>query len=218
MQSYGLWILIFIPYHLSRLWVELISVQFSGWGKYFVQIWLRPPTSYLNASLSLAFPMPLATSRLKSTEYAVMPFNRWMTIPKFWPKRYRYFFSWTKFSETETNTFFRDQIFGNQNRDFLPETKFSQTDTETLQKLAKVSRPRPKPRLLNILDNFWRDLLQIFSSFSFPVFLLLQRKDILLLRIFSLFFFPSGMERPCQRSSLCFLPYKRWERKKSEFK
>ena len=74
-QSYGLWILIFIPYHLSWLWVDLISVQFSGWGKYFVQIWLRPPTSYLNASLSLAFPMPLATSRLKSTESAVLPFN-----------------------------------------------------------------------------------------------------------------------------------------------
>ena len=61
----------------------------------------------------------------------------------------------------------RDPIFQNQKRDFFPQTKFSKTDTETVQKLAKVSRPRLKLGLLNILDKFWRDLLQIVSSFSF---------------------------------------------------
>ena len=74
-------------------------------------------------------------------------------------------------TETDTETFFRYQTFLNQY--FFPrlkspkpkpllfsEIKFSETDTETLQKLAKVSRPRPKLRLLNIFYifyNFWTD-------------------------------------------------------------
>ena len=37
--------------------------------------------------------------------------NHWMTIPKSWPKPIPRLFSDTKFSETETKTFFRDQIF-----------------------------------------------------------------------------------------------------------
>ena len=52
--------------------------------------------------------------------------------------RDRDFFSETKFSETETETFFRDQICRNRNQDFFSETKFS----ETLKKLAKLSKPR----------------------------------------------------------------------------
>ena len=44
------------------------------------------------------------------------------------------------FSETETEIFFRDQFFRNWNRYFFSETKFS--ETETLKKLAKVSKPR----------------------------------------------------------------------------
>ena len=72
--------------------------------------------------------------------------------------------------------FFWDQILWNQNRDFFFKTKFSETDTETLQKLAKISWPRPKPRHFNTFDNFWTDHLQIFSSFSFFVFLLLNIK------------------------------------------
>ena len=153
-QSYGLWILIFIPYHLSWLWVDLISVQFSGWGKYFVQIWLRPPTSYLNASLSLAFPMPLATSRLKSTESAVLPFNRWMTIPKFWPKPIPRLFSEAKFSKTKAKTFFRDQIFRNWNQYFFPRPNFPKLKPilffrdQILQNRNFFPRPNSlKPRL-----------------------------------------------------------------------
>ena len=87
-----------------------------------------------------------------------------------------------KFSKTETETFFprpnspklkpilffRDQIFRNQNWDFFSENKFS--DTETLQKLAKDSRPKPRPRLFNILDNFWQIFFNYFPPF-FSVFL-----------------------------------------------
>ena len=47
-------------------------------------------------------------------------------------------FSDTKFSDTDTETFFRDQFF--------------YTDTKTLKKLSWVSRLRP--RLLNMIDNF----------------------------------------------------------------
>ena len=59
------------------------------------------------------------------------------------------FFYDTKFSETETKTFFRDQIFPKPKPRLFYETKFFETETETLKNLAKVSRPRPKPRLLN---------------------------------------------------------------------
>ena len=38
--------------------------------------------------------------------------------------------------------FFWDQIFRNRNQDFFSETKFSETETETLNKMAKVSKPR----------------------------------------------------------------------------
>ena len=40
------------------------------------------------------------------------------------------------------------------------DTKFFETETEIIKNLAKVSRPRPKPRLLNIFYifyNFWTD-------------------------------------------------------------
>ena len=40
-------------------------------------------------------------------------------------------FSETKFSETETETFFWHQLLRNRNRDFFSETKFSETKTET---------------------------------------------------------------------------------------
>ena len=112
----------------------------------------------------------------------VWPLHHWMTIPKFWPKliprlffRYPFFrnwdfFSWSKFSETETETFFprpnspkpkprlfsETKFFRNWNRDFFSETKFF--ETETLKNLAKVLRPRPKPRLLNI---FWNEIRKI---------------------------------------------------------
>ena len=96
--------------------------------------------------------------------------------------RYRDFFSETKFSETDTETFFprpnfprpiprlifRDQIFRDRYRDFISETKFSDTDTETFfprpnfsipiprlpKKLSWVSRQRPRPRLLHMIDKF----------------------------------------------------------------
>ena len=70
---------------------------------------------------------------LSSTEWRYQNFDR---------NRYRDFFSDTKFSETETETFFRDQFFPKpilfyrdqifRNRDFFSETKFSKTDTDTL--------------------------------------------------------------------------------------
>ena len=72
--------------------------------------------------------------------------------------RYRDFFYDTKFSETETETFFRDQIFPKPKPRLFPETKFF--ETETLKNLAKVSRPRPKPRLLNI---FWNEIRKIWT-------------------------------------------------------
>ena len=55
---------------------------------------------------------------------------------------------------------FRYQIFGNRNRYFFSDTKFFETETEIIKNLAKVSRPRPKLRLLNIFNifyNFWTD-------------------------------------------------------------
>ena len=52
------------------------------------------------------------------------------------------------FSKTETETFFRDQIFQNRNQDFFSETKFS----ETLKDLAKVSKPRSFETEMSISD------------------------------------------------------------------
>ena len=78
------------------------------------------------------------------------PKPRLFSETKFLRNRNRYFSSETKFFETETETFFRDQIFPKPKLRLFSETKFFQTETETLKNLAKVSRPRPKPRLLNI--------------------------------------------------------------------
>ena len=81
------------------------------------------------------------------------PKPRLFSETKFFRNRNRYFSSETKFFETETETFFRDQIFRNENRYFFSETKFFETETETLKNLAKVSRPRPKPRHLLKLNS-----------------------------------------------------------------
>ena len=102
----------------------------------------------------------------------VFPYCHWMTIPKFWPKpiprlflryqifqnrprdffprpnffrnRYRYFFSETKNSETETETsfpipnfpkpilFFRYQIFRNRNRNHQKFGKSLETETQSV--------------------------------------------------------------------------------------
>ena len=107
--------------------------------------------------------------------------RHWMTIPKFWPKpiprlffryqifwnRYQDFFPRPNFSETDTflprpdvpkpRLFAETKFFRNQNRDFFSETKFF--ETETLKNWAKVSRLRPKPRLLNI---FWNEIWKIW--------------------------------------------------------
>ena len=45
-------------------------------------------------------------------------------------------------TETDTETFFRDQIFSKPKPRLFSETKFSETETETLKDLAKVSKPR----------------------------------------------------------------------------
>ena len=155
-------------------------------------------------------PQPLNDNTKILTETDTATFS---SIPNF--QKPRSFFQDQIIRNRNRYFFFRDQIFRNQNQDFFSETKFSETDTETLQKLAKVSRPRPK--LFNILANFWSYLLQIFSSFSFSSLFLFssRKKDILLLRIFSSFFFSvfllSGIERQRQRSSLCFPPSNRYE-------
>ena len=106
------------------------------------------------------------------------PLDHWMTIPKFWPKpiprlffryqifrnRYRDFFSDTKFSETETETFFRDQIFPkpilffrdqisqNRNQDFFPRPNFSETKNKTF--FPRPNFSKPKPRLFFPKPNF----------------------------------------------------------------
>ena len=98
--------------------------------------------------------------------------------------RSRDFFPIPIFFETETDTFFRDQIFRNpkprlfsetklfrsRNRDIFSETKLS--ETETLKNLAKVSRLRPKPRLLNI---FWCEIWKFPRLFSKTIFF--QNRD-----------------------------------------
>ena len=74
--------------------------------------------------------------------------------------QYRDFFSETKYSETDTETyfprpnlsiliprlFFRDQIFWYWYRDFFSETKFFDTDNKTF--LTRPNFPIPIPRLL----------------------------------------------------------------------
>ena len=70
-------------------------------------------------------------------------------------------------TETDTETFFRYQIFRNRYRDFFSDTKFSETETDTLKKLAKVSKPKP---ILFSRDQIFRNLnrdffpRQIFSQ------------------------------------------------------
>ena len=56
--------------------------------------------------------------------------------------------------------FSETKFFRNRYRYFFSDTKFFETETEIIKNLAKVSRPRPKPRLLNIFYifyNFWTD-------------------------------------------------------------
>merc|ERR1712013_638514 len=60
-------------------------------------------------------------------------------------------------TETDTETFFRYQIFRNRYRDFLSDTKFSETDTETFFPIPNF--PKPIPRL------FFR--YQIFRNRNF---------------------------------------------------
>ena len=48
-------------------------------------------------------------------------------------------------TDTDTETFIRDQIFRYRYRDFLSETKFSETDTETF--FPRPNFPIPIPRL-----------------------------------------------------------------------
>ena len=48
-------------------------------------------------------------------------------------------------TETDTKTFFRYQIFRNRYRDFFCETKFSETDTETFFPIPNFPKPKPIP-------------------------------------------------------------------------
>ena len=104
-----------------------------------------------------------------------------VTRPKFWPiprprlfirdtfcrYQYRYFFSETKFSKTDTETYFprpnfprpiprlyfRDQILRYRYGDFFSETKFFDTNTET--SFPRPNFAMPIPRLF-IRDKFCR--------------------------------------------------------------
>ena len=64
----------------------------------------------------------------------------------------------TKFSETKTETFFRDQFFLKSKARLFFRDQIA--ETETLKNLAKVSRPKPKPRFLNI---FWNEIRKIWD-------------------------------------------------------
>ena len=88
------------------------------------------------------------------------PIPRLFSDTKFFRNRNRYFFSETKNSETETETSFPIPNFPKPKPILFSDTKFFETETEIIKNLAKVSRPRPKPRLLNIFYifyNFWTD-------------------------------------------------------------
>ena len=138
----------------KSLSIPIFSPEKSTFRRLFLQSWrcFLAQDNYTN-------------SNAPSTEWRYQNFDR---------NRYRDFFSDTKFSETDTETFFpipnflkpiprlffRYQIFRNRNRYFFSDTKFLETETEIINNLAKVSRPRPKPRLLNIFYifyNFWTD-------------------------------------------------------------
>ena len=71
--------------------------------------------------------------RERNTQESLNDYNKILTETDteaffFWNWKW-HFLSETKFSETETDTFFRDLILWNQNREFFPETKFSETNT-----------------------------------------------------------------------------------------
>ena len=83
------------------------------------------------------------------TEFAISTVWRHQNFDRY---REGDFLSKTNFSNTNTETFFRDQIFQDRYRDFFSETKFSDTDTETF--LTRPNFSIPIPRL------FFRD--QIF--------------------------------------------------------
>ena len=97
--------------------------------------------------------------QVRSTEWRYQNFDR---------NRYRDFFYDTKFSETETETFFGDQIFLKlkpilffRNQDFFPRPNFS--ETETFFPRPNFSKPKPKP------PEIWqksrdRDLNRDFST------------------------------------------------------
>ena len=62
-----------------------------------------------------------------------------------------------KFLTNSMSAFFLRPNFPKPKPRLFSEAKLFKTDNETLQKLAKVSRLKPKPRLLNILDlKIWR--------------------------------------------------------------
>ena len=87
---------------------------------------------------------PTSLFPLTSTVWRDQNFDRY---------RDRDFLSETNFSDTNTETFFRDQIFRDRYRDFFSETKFSNTDTETF--LTRPNFSIPIPRLFFRDQNFW---------------------------------------------------------------
>ena len=140
-------------FHSKREISILISLQ---------KIVLQLPHQSLRRALSCR------TKFLQSTEWRYQNFDRnW-----YWD-----IFSDTKFSETETETFFRDQIFPKprlfseikvfRNRDFFSETKFSETETETFFRDQIFSKPKPRLFFRNQIFRYRnRNLQKIGKSFE----------------------------------------------------
>ena len=130
----------------------------------FVALWKF--SIALGGVTTLVGHMELCARCVINTEWRYQNFDR---------NRYRDFFYDTKFSKTETETFFRDQIslkpkpilffrdqkFWNRNRDFFSDTKFSETETDTF--LPRPNFPKPKPRLFSE-TKFFRNRNRYFSS------------------------------------------------------
>ena len=126
------------------LWAEYIKRRRTGFKGFQLNIQIHSANIQKKVTYRVS-----QKDVLIDTEWRYQNFDR---------NRYRDFFYDTKFSETET--FFRDQIFPKPKPRLFSETKLSGTETETLKNLAKVSRLRPKPRLLNI---FWNEIRIIWD-------------------------------------------------------
>ena len=94
-----------------------------------------------------------------------------MTRPEFRPKQKPTLFSGTKFSDTETKTFFPDKIFWNrdffptqisqnQNRDFFRDQIFRNRNPPTIGKSLKIEAETGTSEYLEDIHNLRLELLR----------------------------------------------------------